>query len=330
MRLGRVRFESKYLTIQYYHKKEGWSIRWMCTQLGISKAAYYKWLHRTVPETERENLLLAELIREYDEQYNHILGYRRMTLWINRLNATHFSKNRVHRIMKATGVHSVIRRQPRKYKKSTPGRMAENVLKRDFNASKPNEKWVTDVTELKWYNGPVCHKLYLSAILDLYDRSVVAYVLSRRNDNRLVFQTFDKAIDNNPNAKPIFHSDRGFQYTSPHFQSKLNSQGMEQSMSRAAHCIDNGPAEGFWGIIKSEMYCLQKFENEKDLRSAIEKYIHFYNYERFQERFEGRSPMEVRMEALNSAKPALYPIPENKRIQQYKKKYAAKKLTAAS
>ena len=103
MRLGRVRFESKYLAIQYYHEEKDWSIRWMCRQLGISKAAYYKWLHRVVPGTERENLLLAELIREYDEQYNHILGYRRMTLWINRLNAAQFSENRVHRIMKAIG-----------------------------------------------------------------------------------------------------------------------------------------------------------------------------------------------------------------------------------
>ncbi len=92
---------------------------------------------------------------------------------------------------------------------------------------------------------------------------------------RMLF--IDKAIANNPNAKPIFHSDRGFQYTSPYFQSKLNCQGVEQSMSRVAHCIDNGPAEGFWGIIKSEMYYLQKFEDEKSLHSAIEKYIRFYN-----------------------------------------------------
>lgn len=323
MRLGRVRFESKYLAIQYYHEEKDWSIRWMCRQLGISKAAYYKWLHRVVPGTERENLLLAELIREYDEQYNHILGYRRMTLWINRLNAAQFSENRVRRIMKAIGVHSVIRRQTRKYRKSIPERTAENILKRDFNASKPNEKWVTDVTEFKWYDGPVCHKLYLSAILDLYDRCVVAYVLSRRNDNSLVFQTFEKAVANNPNAKPIFHSDRGFQYTSRYFQSRLNDQGMEQSMSRVAHCVDNGPAEGFWGIIKSEMYYLQKFESEKSLRSAIEKYIYFYNYERFQKRFDGHTPMEIRTEALNAIKPALYPIPENKRIQKYKQKYTA-------
>ena len=323
MRLGRVRFESKYLAIQFFHAENGWSIRWMCRQLGISKVAYYKWLRRSVPQAEQENLVLAELIREYDEQYNHILGYRRMTAWINRLNGTCYSRNRIHRIMQTIGVHSVIRKQPKKYKKSTPERTAENILKREFNASRPNEKWVTDVTEFKWYEGPVCHKLYLSAILDLYDRSVVSYVLSRRNDNRLVFQTFDKALVSNPDAKPIFHSDRGFQYTSLYFQSKVQKQGMVQSMSRVAHCIDNGPTEGFWGIIKSEMYYLKTFKDEKSLRSAIEKYIHFYNHERFQERFGNQTPMEVRIAALNSDKPATYSIPENKRIQNYKAKYAA-------
>ena len=323
MRLGKVRFESTYLVIQYFHTEKGYSIRWMCALLGISKAAYYKWQYRSIPQAEQENLLLAELIREYDEQYNHILGYRRMTAWINRLNGTHYSKNRVHRIMKAIGVHSVIRKQPKKYRKTTPEKTAENILKRDFNASAPNEKWVTDVTEFKWYEGSVCHKIYLSAILDLYDRSVVSYVISRRNDNRLVFQTFDKAIESNPDAKPIFHSDRGYQYTGPVFHSKLKSQEMKQSMFSVGHCIDNGPAEGFWGIIKAEMYYLQTFTDEKTLRSAIEKYIHFYNYERFQERFENRTPIEVRMEALNSDKPAVYPIPENKRILKYKAKFAA-------
>ena len=94
-------------------------------------------------------------------------------------------------------------------------------------------------------------------------------------------------------------------------------------MSRVAHCIDNGPTEGFWGIIKSEMYYLETFKDEKSLQSAIEKYIHFYNYERFQERFNNQTPMEVRMAALTLEKPVLYPIPENKRIQKYKAKYAA-------
>ena len=323
MRLGKVRFESKYLAIQYFYEKKGWSIRWMCRQLGISKAAYYKWRHRLVPKAEQENIQRAEMIQEYDDRFNHILGYRRMTAWINHFNGTKYSRNRIHRIMKGMNIHSVIRKQPRKYKRSTPERTAENILKRDFCAVRPNEKWATDVTEFKWYEGSQCHKLYLSAILDLYDRSVVSYVLSRRNDNRLVFQTFDKAIEANPGAKPLFHSDRGFQYTSPTFQSKLRGQEMKQSMSRVGHCIDNGPTEGFWGIVKAEMFYLYKFEDEASLRRAIAKYIYFYNYERLQERFGNRAPMDVRMEALNSPNPVQYPIPENKRIQRYKAKFAA-------
>ena len=98
------------------------------------------------------------------------------------------------------------------------------------------------------------HKLYLSAILDLCDRRIVSYVLSERNDNPLVYKTFDKAVKANPDAHPLFHSDRGFQYTSRAFHHKLQQAGMAQSMSRVAHCIDNGPMEGFWGILKRERY----------------------------------------------------------------------------
>ena len=226
----------------------------MCEQLDITRAAYYKWLHRDIPATEQENEQIAQLIREYDDRFNHILGYRRMTLYINRLNNKHYSRNRIHRIMKVINIHSVIRRKRKKYQSSTPETTADNILNRDFFAEAPNRKWATDVTEFKWYEGPVVHKLYLSAILDLYDLSTVAWVVSRRNDNKLVLDTFALAIRNNPDAKPIFHSDRGFQYTSKIFQNKLREQGMTQSMSRVGHCIDNGPTENFWGIVKSEMY----------------------------------------------------------------------------
>lgn len=111
----------------------------MRKQLGISRAAYYKWLHRSVPEQEAENIKLAELVKEYDERFGHILGYRRMTSWINHFNRSNYSKNRVHRIMKKLGIHSVIRRK-KKYQPSKPEATAENKLKRDFNATKPNEK----------------------------------------------------------------------------------------------------------------------------------------------------------------------------------------------
>ena len=295
----------------------------MCQQLNITRAAYYKWLHREAPEAEQENILLAQLIREYDDRFNHILGYRRMTLYINRLNNKHYSKNRVHRVMKVINIHSVIRRKRKKYQFSTPEATAENILNRDFFSKAPNEKRATDVTEFKWYEGPVVHKLYLSAILDLYDLSPVAWVVSQRNDNKLVLDTFAKAIQANPDAKPIFHSDRGFQYTSKLFQKKLQQQGMTQSMSRVGHCIDNGPTENFWGIIKSEMYYLNTFTDEQSLRNAIADYMAFYSNERAQTRFKGKTPAEVRSEALTSNSPEQYPIPANKRIQKYKARYAA-------
>ena len=295
----------------------------MCEQLDITRAAYYKWLHRDIPEAEQENEQIAQLIREYDDRFNHILGYRRMTLYINRLNNKHYSRNRIHRIMKVINIHSVIRRKRKKYQSSTPETTADNILNRDFFAEAPNLKWTTDVTEFKWYEGPVVHKLYLSVILDLYDLSTVAWVVSRRNDNKLVLDTFAQAIQNNPEAKPIFHSDRGFQYTSKIFQNKLREQGMTQSMSRVGHCIDNGPTENFWGIVKSEMYYRNTFTDEQSLRKAVAEYMAFYSTERIQERFKGKTPAEVRAEALVADTPIQYPIPENKRIRKYKARYAA-------
>ena len=223
--------------------------------------------------------------------------------------------------MKKLGIHSVIRKKKKKYQTSSPEISAENILNRNFAATAPNQKWATDVTEFKVPGEK--KKLYLSAILDLYDRSIVAYAVSGRNDNRLVFETFDAAILKNPKAKPIFHSDRGFQYTSKVFQQKLQSQKMVQSMSRVGHCIDNGPTEGLWGIIKTEMYCLYEIDDEMTLRGAIDKYVKFYNNERPQERYDCKTPAAVRTEALASEIPTRYPIPQNKRIQKYKERWAS-------
>jgi len=295
----------------------------MCKSLEVSRAGYYKWLKHETTEEESENEIIVQLILEYDEQYRHTLGYRRMTGYINRLNHKQYGEKRIHRLMKMLGIHSVIRPKKKKYRYSTPEAVADNVLKRNFEAAGPNEKWATDVTEFKWYEGTAVHKLYLSAVMDLYDRSIVGYVMSRRNDNALVFATFDKAIEANPDAKPLFHSDRGFQYTSKVFQCKLTEQGMTQSMSRVGHCIDNGPTEGFWGIVKAEMYNLQKFCSEEELRRAIDEFIQYYNEGRYQVRFGFKSPTEIRTAALENPEPEQYPIPENTRIQKYKSRYAA-------
>ncbi len=118
-----------------------------------------------------------------------------------------------------------------------PQYIAENILNREFSADAPNEKWLTDVTEFHYCTGSEKHKVYLSAILDLYDRRIVSYVIGDHNNNALVFDTFDTALSTNPDASPLFHGDRGFQYTNRAFHVKLEAAGMTQSMSRIAKCI---------------------------------------------------------------------------------------------
>ena len=194
--------------------------------------------------------------------------------------------------MQILHLKSVCRRAKYTYIKSTPEVTAENILNRNFTADAPNEKWLTDVTEFKYYVGAEVKKIYLSAILDLYDRRIVSYKIGDSNNNDLVFRTFDEAVAHNPDAHPLFHSDRGFQYTSKTFHQKLMSADMRQSMSRVGRCIDNGPMEGYWGILKSEMYYLKRFADRTELMQAIENYIHFYNTKRYQFKLRCMTPME--------------------------------------
>ena len=170
-------------------------------------------------------------------------GYRRINDDLRHNEHIHVNDKRVLRICQAKGIKSTIKYNNHgcTRRAKNPQYIAKNLLDRNFHADKPNEKWLTDVTEFKWYEGFEVHKVYLSAILDLYDRRIVAHVAGDRNDNPLVFKTFDRAIKANPDAHPLFHSDRGFQYTNRTFHHKLEKAGMKQSMSRVAKCIDNGP-----------------------------------------------------------------------------------------
>ena len=201
---------------------------------------------------------------------------------------------RVLRICRAKGIKSTIKYSSHGCTRqaSEPQYLAENVLKREFYADRPNAKWLTDVTEFKYYVGLEVHKLYLSAILDLFDRRIVSFVIRDRNDNALVFETFDKAVAENPDAHPLFHSDRGFQYTNRVFHAKLERAGMTQSMSRVGKCIDNGPMEGFRGILKRERYYGRRFTSREELVKMIEDYIAYYNTGRLQRGLGVLTPFE--------------------------------------
>ncbi len=220
------------------------------------------------------------------------MGYRRIRdeLAVNHKIAV--NDKRVLRICRNKGIQSTIKWKPKGCTKSArnPEHIAKNYLHREFCADTPNEKWLTDVSEFKYYIGIEVHKIYLSAILDLYDRRIVAFKISDHNDNPLVMDTFDEAVRLEPNAHPLFHSDRGHQ-TSAQFYMRLKDHHMKQSMSRVAHCIDNGPMEGFWGILKREMYYGHRFTTRDNLVAAITDYIDYYNNRRLQRKLNVMTPM---------------------------------------
>ena len=144
-------------------------------------------------------------------------------------------------------------------------------------------------------------KVYLSAILDLYDRRIISFVIRDTIDNKLVFDTFAKAVQSDPDAHPIFHSDRGFQYSNRYFYQQLVNAGMIQSMSRIGRCIDNGPMEGFWGILKRERYYGRRFTNRTELVKMIRSYIQYYNTKRLQRNLGVLTPMGKRDLYLKAA-----------------------------
>ena len=127
--------------------------------------------------------------------------------------------------------------------------------------------------------------------MDLYDRRIVSYEIGDSNNNELVFKTFEKAVKSNPDAHPLFHSDRGFQYTSPDFHEKIEAAKMTQSMSRVGKCLDNGPMEGFGGILKRERYYGMTYTSKKALVEMITSYIDYYN-KRYQRKLNIMTPME--------------------------------------
>ena len=261
--------------------------------LQVSRAAYYRWVSARKSARTVENEVIAEKIEQIHIE-SPDKGYRRINDDLRHDHGIHVNDKRVLRICRKKDIKSTIKYSNHgcTRRAKNPQHIAENVLNRDFPAKAPNEKWLTDVTEFKWYEGIEVHKVYLSAILDLYDRRIVAFAIGDRNDNPLVFKTFDKAVKANPGAHPIFHSDRGFQYTNRTFHCKLKKAGMTQSMSRVAKCIDNGPMEGFWGILKRERYYGKRFTSKKALIQMITDYISYYNNRRVQRKLGILTPFE--------------------------------------
>ncbi len=189
----KARQEAEYKTVDFF-KNRGYPVTQICEILNISRSGYYKYKTRTKPKKEKQDKLLCSLIHEYYLTFDGILGYRRMIMFINKLNHKSFSGGYIHRLMNYLSITARIRRKKVNRKRIKPKYTKENILARDFTAKAPNEKRITDVTEFSIPEDS--RKLQLSPIMDLYDSSIIEYELSFKNNNHLVFNMFNKARQN--------------------------------------------------------------------------------------------------------------------------------------
>lgn len=209
-RLGEADFSGvrnllEYQVVQQLHQEQGWPVEQLCEAVGVSRSAYYKWQNRTVSKKQSDD---EQFISEIYQSQHGIPGYRQMKLILERRYGIQCNLKRVYCMMCVLNLHSVCRRKKhnRRKKKATADYIAENILNREFTACRQNEKWLTDVTEFKYGAD---HKVYLSAILDLYGRNIVSFSLSRKNDTALILGTFERAFRQCPDSRPLVHSDRG-------------------------------------------------------------------------------------------------------------------------
>jgi putative transposase len=169
--------------------------------------------------------------------------------------------------------------------KGTVGKIAPNILDRIFKADKPNEKWVTDITEFKLFG----EKLYLSPMLDLFNGEVITTMLG---------QALERLTDKN---KLLIHSDQGWHYQMKQYSHALKERGITQSMSRKGNCYDNAVIENFFGIMKSEFLYLKEFESIEHFKQELAKYINYYNNKRIKAKLKGLSPVQYRVQTLQAA-----------------------------
>jgi len=285
-----VRPRAKYHVIHLH--REDYPISVMCTFFGVSRSGYYGFVHRLGrPEPYAE---LGELLQQQQAHVRQTYGYRRMWLWLES-QGIHRNPKTVLRVMKKYSALSEIRR-PRKWvQMGQQLHKYENLLNRDFQADRPNTKWVTDISYIHTGQGV----LYLSMIRDLYDNSIVSYKTATQQTVNLVLDTIRLAMRREKKrvaAELQLHSDQGGQYTSQEYFDLTKRYGITPSMSRRGNCYDNAMAENFFSILKTECIYRQKIKTFQQAKELIDNFIYFYNHERIQLK-TGVAPLALRHSA---------------------------------
>ena len=238
----------------------------------------------------------AEITAIYHENKGRY-GYRRITMELHNRKIS-LNHKTVQRLMKELGLVCRVRMKKYRSYKGEVGKIAPNLLKRDFSTTAPNQKWVTDVTEFALFG----EKIYLSPILDLHSSDLISYVISERPVLSMVTNMLDSAARQLPlRAAPILHSDQGWQYQHKQYQRKLTEYGIIQSMSRKGNCLDNAVMENFFGLLKSELLYLQEFDSMEHFKQELIEYLDYYNNRRIKAKLKGLPPAIHRQQTLSAA-----------------------------
>ena len=262
----------------------------------MARSTFYYYLKKYKSNHDKYHKIKKEIFNIFNENKGRY-GYRRITLKLKN-RGFNINHKTVSKLMNILGIKS-IQRPKRRYNsyQGSIGKIANNLLKRDFKADKPNQKWVTDVTEFKVHD----RKLYLSPIIDLFNGEIISYNLSKHPTFQQITDMLEKAfikIKNNTNL--ILHSDQGWQYQMKIYQNMLKEKGIKQSMSRKGNCLDNSCAENFFGILKSELFYPKEkeYKNIEELEKDIKEYIEYYNNSRIKSKLKGMSPIQYRKHSL--------------------------------
>ena len=272
--------------------RPGYPLELLLRAAGLSRSTFY--YHTKAMRGQDKYAVIKSKIRTLYDHHKGRYGYRRITAALRQTGEI-INHKAVQRLMQQLGLQSLVR--PKKYRsyRGAVGRIAPNLLERQFCAEQPNQKWVTDVTEFH-VNG---QKLYLSPVMDLYNGEIVAWHTERRPVFRLVSNMLQKAFSRLTSSdKPLLHSDQGWQYQQANYRKLLGEHAIRQSMSRKGNCLDNAAMESFFGTLKSELFYLNHFENVEQLQAGIHEYIHYYNHERIRTKLKGLSPVQYRNQAL--------------------------------
>ena len=283
--------EHLYQMIFELNREQNYSIKMLCERLEVSRSGYYKWCNKEISNNEKRSKLIAKEIKCIFKNSKETFGVVRIHYALKRECNLNVNIKCIRRIMRILGLQAQIRKKRPNWTRIKPHFTAENILNRNFEANKPNQKWFTDISYLNYGKG---QKAYISAIIDRYDLSIIAYKVSKRNDLKLVMDILKLALQNNDASNTVLHSDRGFQYTSKHYKNYLDTHNVKISMSKVGSCLDNQPIEAFWGTLKSEYYYRNQFSTYEDLETGISEYINYYMNKRYFPKFDGLTPNEYR------------------------------------